>query len=146
MGDSMAEGGTSQGDIAHAERRRSARVLTLVAAIALMSVGDLYMTMVHLRGAGMVEMNPFARLVIQYQAPWVLIAWKLGTSGLAAGILAACRKKRVAELAAIACCVVMTALTVQWIRYSDQASRSTALLQSLADGESPAFVRMHDAP
>jgi len=118
----------------------------MVGAIALLSAGDLYMTMVHLRGFGMMEMNPIARLVMQYQAPWVLIAWKLGTVGLASLILIACRRRKAAELAALVCCLVLTALTVQWIRYSEQASRNTTLLQTIADGESAAFVRVHDGP
>jgi hypothetical protein len=127
----------------HAERRRSARVLALIVAITLMSLGDLYMTMVHLRGFGMLEMNPIARLVMRYHAPWVLVLWKVATVLLGAGILARFRCRRSAELAAILCCSVMTALTIQWIRYSDQVSHNSALMQSVAtaSADSPDFVR-----
>jgi hypothetical protein len=142
----MEAGGLSQGSLARRDHRRSARVLALVAAISLMSLGDLYMTLVHLRGFGMIEMNPLARLVMQHHATWVLIAWKLASITLCAGILSIFRHRRSAELGAILCFAVLTALTLQWIRYSDQVSHNPSLMQAVAatTSDMPDFVRSSD--
>lgn len=125
---------------------RPSRVTALVVAVIVMSFADLYMTLVHLRSFGMIEANPIARLVMEYDCPWVLALWKAATVVLGAGILLWHRRRRSAELGALFCWAILTALCLQWIRYSDQVSRNTALMHALRKGE-PAFVQMSaDAP
>lgn len=103
-------------------RRRPARVLALLAAVVLLSLGDLWMTLTHLRTVGMFEANPLAREVINLNSPLALAAWKLATVALAVGILFRLRARRAGEAGAWVCVAVLTWLTVHWVRYSDELS------------------------
>lgn len=127
---------------------RPARVLALIAGILLLSFADLYMTLVHLRGTGMIEANPLARGVIALNSPAALILWKGATVGLAASILYYARRRPTAELAAVFCCAVLCWLTVQWARYNSQVSLFTAEVSSyLGTGETdPNWVAITPEP
>ncbi len=101
-------------------RRRPARVGILLVAVVLLSLGDLYMTLVHLRGVGMVEANPIAREVIDLNSPPALAAWKLATVVLAVGLLFVVRRTRSGEIGAWLAVGVLTWLTVRWTAYSEE--------------------------
>ena len=73
--------------LTHSQRRRALRVWVLVATIVVLSLSDLYMTLAHLRSVGMGEANPLARIVISYNSPALLSAWKCSCVALAAMIL-----------------------------------------------------------
>lgn len=125
---------------------RGVRVQVLLVAVILMSAADLYMTLVHLGAFGMFEGNPIARLIMQYNCPWLLGVWKLATVAVGVVILFTWRKHRIAELGTLACFVILSALTVQWMRYSEQVSRSTPLMHALAAERPATFVRMSPEP
>ena len=120
------------------ERRRAIRVWLLVGTIVVLSVADLYMTLAHLRSAGMGEANPLARLVMSYQSPTLLSLWKGACVGLACIILLLARFRRSGEIGCWFCCVVLTVLTVHWLRSSSEASKYTAQINALSDGDAPA--------
>ena len=120
------------------EHRRAIRVWMLVATIIVLSVADLYMTLAHLRSAGMGEANPLARMVISYQSPLLLSLWKLACVGLASLIFVLARFRRSGEAACWVCMLVMTALTLHWIRYSNEAAASTREISSMSGGDRPA--------
>jgi Domain of unknown function (DUF5658) len=101
-------------------RRRTVRVVMLLVAVVLLSLGDLYMTLVHLRGVGMVEANPIAREVIDLNSPPALAAWKLATVVLAVGLLFVVRRTRSGEIGAWLAVAVLTWLTVRWTTYSEE--------------------------
>jgi len=124
-------------------RHRTARVLGLLACILLLSFGDLYMTLVHLRSIGMAEGNPLARSVIAYNSATALVAWKLCSVGLALAILFYARKRGAAEFAALFCCGVLMWLTVRWAHYNDQVSDLTTELNHAAAAEDPAWVAIN---
>lgn len=125
------------------ERRRALRVWMLLGVIVLLSFADLYMTLTHLRSAGMGEDNPIARFVMSYGSPMLLGAWKAACVCLACLILIIARFRRSAELACWVCCGVLTLLTVRWAHYSTEASAFTAQINSsLIDGHSANWVTM----
>lgn len=124
-------------DLTVVQRRRAIRVWMLVATIAVLSIADLYMTLAHLRGAGMGEANPLARLVMSYQSPVLLSVWKCGCVGLACLILLKVRHKRSGEVGCWVCCVLLTALTVHWLRYSIEAPKYTSQISALSGADAP---------
>lgn len=100
---------------------RGCRVAVLMAAVGVMSLADLAMTMTYLNHVGMIESNPLARIVMHGGGPLSLIAWKLATTVLAVGILLRLRRRRAAEVAAIVCCAVLGWLMVRWVAYVEAA-------------------------
>lgn len=127
-----------------ADRRRSLRVLTLIAAIVLMSLGDLYMTLEHLSTVGMGEANPIARFVIGYNSPALLAVWKLASVSLACLIFARFRTRWTAEAACWLCTLVLVGLTVMWINYSAELSTLTCSLPAMSQCDYSAWVHMTD--
>jgi hypothetical protein len=109
------EGGAPVWDL----RRRKVRVLALLTAVILLSLGDLYMTLVHVRSVGMFEGNPVARTVMAMNSPALLAGWKLATVVATVGILYWVRRTRQGELGAWLCLCVLTWLTLRWATYSD---------------------------
>ena len=119
---------------------RSRRVVVLLAAIILMSLGDLYMTLEHLTQIGMPEANPLAHAIIQYGSRSVLIAWKLATVILAVGILFYARRRWSAEAAALFCCGVLTWLSARWLDYSEHMLKVDTGLCPLVLGDDHRWV------
>jgi Domain of unknown function (DUF5658) len=101
---------------------RSWRVVALLVAVALMSLGDYFMTLEHLRGPGLVEGNPIARFIVNHGSGFSLGLYKFGTVGVAIGILYYHRRQRIAEGASMAAFTLLMALCVQWIIYSNELS------------------------
>lgn len=127
-------------------RRRAIRVWALVVAIVLLSLGDLWMTLTHLKGAGMGEANPIARYVIGFNSPALLAAWKCATVALACIIFVWARHRRTTEAACWACAGVLAALTVGWIQYANEAHKLTSTLPCVAQMESGVWVSMTARP
>ncbi|HMN40620.1 MAG TPA: DUF5658 family protein [Phycisphaerales bacterium] len=113
------------------ERRRAIRVCLLVATIAILSMSDLYMTLTHLRGVGMGEANPLARLVISYNSPMLLSVWKCACVFLACVILVMARHRWSGEAASWVCAAVLTALTVHWATYCTEAATLTSQISTM---------------
>lgn len=123
--------------------RRPIRVLCLIFVIFSLSLADLYCTLIYLHSGGMGEENPLARWLMSTGSPVPLILWKLGTVGLACSILLFLRHKRLGELGALLCCMILVWLTFRWEEYSHEASNLTAVIHTVAD-TSPRWVRMGD--
>lgn len=121
---------------------RPQRVAALLSVIVLLSLGDLYMTLTHLQGIGMLESNPIARAVMSYNAPSVLISWKCATVLLAVLILFFYRRTRQAEIASWICCTVLLLLTFHWIRYNDAITGLDPELARQAASADPRWVAL----
>jgi Domain of unknown function (DUF5658) len=121
---------------------RATRVTALLIGIVLLSLGDLYMTLLHLVNFGMLEQNPLAREIMAHNSPAALVVWKLITVGLAVGILFWARRRPAAELAALFCCGVLTWLTLRWSSYSEQMADLTHGLTSMTQEDEPHWVTM----
>lgn len=115
---------------------RIRRVLILLCVVIVLSLADLYLTVLYVSGAGgFPEANPFARAIMSAQSIPLLIAWKMGTVLTAVGILYAIRRTRSAELGAWVCFLVLGWLTVHWGQYVAEA-HPTTLVQAAEYGYS----------
>lgn len=114
---------------------RTGRMVAILTAICLMSLADLYMTMAHATGAGMIEANPIARAIMRAGSPSTLILWKLATVGLGVAILVRLRRSGWAEAGAWLCLVVLAWLSMRWIDYSDQVGALTPYVSTMADAD-----------
>lgn len=123
---------------------RPYRVVALVAAVALLSVADLHLTLLFLLNGGMGEANPIARWVIGLNCGWILTLWKLSLSGLACGILLWARQRWSAELGAWVACAVMLWLGLQWIHYAEQLPHYTAFIHDLAHAPGANWVAIEN--
>jgi len=107
-------------------RRRGRRVYILLAAVALLGLGDLYATLTHVNSIGMIEINPVANYLIMAESNAGLVLYKLGTIGIAVGLLLRTRSHRTAEAACWALFLVMTILTFHWHNYNETVARELA--------------------
>jgi hypothetical protein len=123
-------------------KRRGLRTHILLGAIIAMSLGDLWMTLQHLQMAGMSEGNPLARYIISLGSPTILVAWKCASVALTCLILHFFRTRRSAEVAAWFCTLVLAALTVKWVVYSQEISALTGVIHAVQDVEYSNWVRL----
>ena len=101
---------------------RSRRVVILLIALVLLSIGDLYATLTHVGALGMIELNPIAAYLIGAGSMIGLILYKLGTLGVAVAALAKIRAHAIGECAAWLLVGVMVMLTLHWYRYNVEAA------------------------
>jgi hypothetical protein len=127
-----------------AARRRPIRVICLVTAVALMSLADLYITIIYLRTVGMGEANPIARYVMEHGSQNMLILWKCASVSLACIIFVKYRSRAIAEAASWFAFAVLIWLLIRWIGYADEVWRLTPALHTLSDAESALWVRLGD--
>ncbi|RMH14459.1 MAG: hypothetical protein D6695_01180 [Planctomycetota bacterium] len=128
----------------HAARRanaRARRVILLLVFVIVLSLADLYLTILYLADAGgFPEANPLARAIMSTQSIPLLVLWKLGTVFTAVGILYAIRRTRSAELGAWVCFLVLGWLTVHWGQYVSE-THPMALAQAVDYGyQDPSWV------
>lgn len=120
---------------------RSTRVTVLLGIVVVLSLADLYMTLMHLTTIGMLEANPLARWLMRNFSPAAMIVWKLLTVCIACSILASIRTKRIGELAAWLCVAVLIWLMARWNIYAESlASLSAEQLQFVTESDSPMWV------
>lgn len=127
-----------------ARHRRAWRVVGLTIAIALMSLVDLYITLLYVRSVGMGEANPLARWVIEHFSPAVLITWKLLTIAIACSIFGIARRTRAAEIGAWVSCAVLVWLTVRWTDYSREVAHLTPVLHVISQSDTAKWVHRPD--
>jgi hypothetical protein len=84
-----------------------------LALVVLYSALDLAWTILAHQAGQMIEVNPLGSQFIN--DPWRLIAFKVGATGIAVGLLLALRKYCRAQLAAWWICLVLTLLTARWL-------------------------------
>ncbi|MFI4897557.1 MAG: DUF5658 family protein [Phycisphaerales bacterium JB059] len=96
---------------------RTRRVVLLLLAIFIMSVGDLLLTLTYLQHLGMAESNPIARLVLDFGSPGLLVAWKMATVVACAAILLWKSTSRAAEIGAWTGTFILGALMLHWSSY-----------------------------
>lgn len=110
---------------------RGRRVNLYLIAIVLLSLADLAMTLDHMKGPGMYESNPLARLIMHWGSPASLAMFKCMTLLLGCWLLWRTRQSRAAEFGAIICLVALTWLMLRWNHYSDQMSELTPHLAEI---------------
>lgn len=121
---------------------RARRVVLLLAAVLLMSLGDLYMTLTYLLNVGLLEWNPIARAVMVLDMPGLLIGWKVASLGLGLGILYWARRSRNGELGAWVCFAVLSWLTVHWALYNAEIKELTPAIAEMGSLRDHRWVTM----
>ncbi|MCX5691049.1 MAG: DUF5658 family protein [Planctomycetota bacterium] len=121
---------------------RECRVVTLLVAVALISIGDLAMTLTYATSVGMMEVNPLARLVMSFDSPWLVVAWKLLTAGFGITVIAMLRSRGIAEIAAWISFAAMLVLLVHWINFNTHIVSYTDELTSLYGSDAYCWVQM----
>lgn len=127
------------------ERRRTARLVGLLAVLCVLSLVDLWLTVTFATSVGMLESNPVARAVMALGCPNLLALWKIGCVGVACGFLFYARESRWSEPAAWFCVMVLVWLTLRWTAYIGEMDQLTALLGNAAMIGDPKWVVMGDA-
>lgn len=127
--------------LAAVAQRRAWRVIMLTAAVAVMSVLDLYITLLYVRTVGMGEANPLARWMMSHFSADVLIWWKLLTVALACTIFLTARRTKVGEIGAWVSCGVLIWLTLRWTTYSHEVTCLTPVLHILSEYDSAKWIQ-----
>jgi hypothetical protein len=98
---------------------RARRTVVLLAAVVLLSVIDLVFTINQMQTHGMAEGNPLVvHLARQTQSVVVISLYKMVTVILSVGVLFRLRRHAQAELAAWCALIILSGLSVQWVRYT----------------------------
>lgn len=121
---------------------RANRVVLLLWAILLMSLGDLALTLTFATSTGMVETNPIARAVMSHGSTAAIIIWKLATVAVCIIILYIFRARRASELAAWICFFVLTALSFHWMGYANRVALLAADQGTIIVSHDPRFVHL----
>lgn len=99
------------------EKRRAIRVVALVFAIALLNLGDLFMTLQYRKINMMIESNVVAANLVYHPNPWPLIFYKFGCVGSACFIFIQLRKKKLVEIVAFSMVIIFSLLILIWQSY-----------------------------
>jgi len=114
--------------------RRERRVLYLLAAVVLMSLADLAITIEWVTQVGLAESNPLARWVIEQGSVGLLSFWKLATVVPAVTVFASLRAKAIAEAGAVVAFLVLCAVTAHWYGYHADTAELTHALPAFEQG------------
>ncbi len=97
---------------------RSRRVLLLIVAIIVLSLGDLLLTLTCLRSTGLLEANPIAAFLIRTTgSALALIAFKALSVGTCTGLLYHLRRHVEGEAAAWCAVIMLIVLSFHWSAY-----------------------------
>ena len=98
---------------------RSRRVILLIVGIVVLSLGDLAITLVHLKSRGMMEANPVAAWIIAHSDSGVLLtAYKVATVAICAGLLFGLRRHVEGEIGAWCAVAILAMVSFHWYQYS----------------------------
>ena len=98
--------------------RRTCRVVPLLSALWALSLADLYFTLWAHRYTPFFELNPLARWMLLSGSIGLLVAYKVGMTGIAATVFWRLRRYARAELALWLIVVVYIMLALQWANYT----------------------------
>ncbi len=121
---------------------RAARVTLLIAGVVAFSIADLYMTLLHVTGAGFAEANPIARAVIAQGSPELLAAWKIMSMLPAVIILMMLRQRASAEVGAWVALAVLLGVAAQWNEYHQYTDVLAGSLGHLEAGTDQRWIAM----
>lgn len=119
---------------------RARRVTLLVGLSVLLGLFDLSHTLAYMRGAGMVELNPVARAMIELGGTRQLILFKLFTITTSCGILYLLRRHRQAEVCAWLSLAALALLAAHWMHYNGNVVEAAALADATMVGRDPRWV------
>lgn len=91
-------------------------VKLVVVLVVLLGLVDLILTLHAMTGAGMLEANPLARVLVR-QGVAALVVFKLGAIGVNAAPLRVWRSRPIARFAAVASLMIMSWLMFRWTEW-----------------------------
>jgi len=101
---------------------RPRRVMMLLAAIVVLSLVDLLITIAHLRSVGMVEANPLAAYLIRTTGSWWALAlYKSATVAVCVVLLHRARRHVQGEIASWLALVILVGVSVMWHCYMQES-------------------------
>ncbi len=121
---------------------RGLRVTLLLVATFLMGVADLALTLTYVTSMGMVELNPLARFIMEHGSVQAVALFKFGAMTINGGILYIFRQRRIAEVAAWICFLVMVALSLKWSMYASHMSSFASEMHETMIVDDARFVMM----
>lgn len=127
-----------------AKAARGIRVGLLAAAVVVMSLVDLYITLLYLDAVGLAEENPLARAVMSQGSPGLLAGWKIVTLLPAMLVFLLYRSRASVEALAWGACVVLALVTLRWGQYADETDLLILSMQSLEEGVDHRWVTVRD--
>lgn len=108
------------------DRARARRVTLLLAALIVLGMGDLALTITHAFSIGMDEVNPLGAYLIRSDSIAGLTLFKLGSIGITVGLLFKTRHRPFAEAACWLLAAIMVSLTLHWYQYNIDLSHELA--------------------
>lgn len=99
---------------------RTRRTVELLAVLWMLALADLFFTVWAHLFTPFMELNPLADHLLQHNRLLLLIAGKVGLTGLGTAIFWGLRKHGRSELALWACVLVYVALAFRWSDYTNQ--------------------------
>lgn len=117
-------------------RTRGRRVCLLLIGVTVLGLGDLLATTTHMNGVGLIEANPFARHLVEAGSTEGLVLFKLGSIGIAIGLILRVRNHRAGEIGGWVLVAIMAVLTLHWHHYSMMLDEQLRHVEDL-----DAFVR-----
>lgn len=121
---------------------RTIRIAMLAGMLVVMSLLDLYITLLYLGSVGLAEENPFARIVISHGSPTLLAGWKILTVLPTILVVFHYRRRRAAEVLAWIACAVLLGVMLRWVQYADQTDLLLISLPALEEGADSRWVRL----
>ncbi|MFG0275475.1 MAG: DUF5658 family protein [Phycisphaerales bacterium] len=121
---------------------RARRVTLLVVTAALLGLFDLLHTLSYMGGAGMMELNPVARAMIDLGGARQLILFKMFTIATSCGILYILRRYRQAEICAWISLAALAMLAAHWINYNGHVIEVAAFADATAFASDPRWVAL----
>lgn len=121
---------------------RPRRVTLLVILSAVLGLFDLSHTLAYMRGAGMMELNPLARMMVDLGGAQQLIIFKLFTIATSCGILYLLRRTRQAELCAWMSFAALAVLAAHWINYNGHVIEVAAFADATVFAQDPRWVAL----
>ena len=130
-------------DTAIRARRCRLRIIILLAAMGLMGLCDLALTITYMQSVGMIEVNPLARYIVHAGGVPLLIIFKLALMTCSTAFLYVARGNKFAEPIAWLCAIILLGLMVHWFNYNREIPDFTNEMAILAmEGPVESFVRV----
>jgi len=121
---------------------RPRRVTTLLLLTVLLGLFDLSHTLSYMRGPGMMELNPIARIMIDLGGARQLVLFKLFTIATSCGILYLLRRHRQAEICAWISLAALAFLAAHWLNYNGHVIEVAAFADATAFANDPRWVTL----
>lgn len=118
-------------------------MIVLLAAIVVLSIADLVITMTHLTTTGMAEANPLAVWLIETtQSPWSIMLLKALSVGTTVLVLYKLRQRVQGEIGSWCGVAILVMVSFFWHTYSESFADPQTVSLAQAGGYGEGWVRL----